>query len=86
MGDRSSRAAIENSPAFASLLQDLLSAFDYVIIDTPPLSLAADARLLLRHGGSCLLVVRAARTDLEMLRLALDRVGRSAIAGTILNG
>jgi hypothetical protein len=33
-----------------------------------------------------LLVVRAARTDLEMLRLALDRVGRSAIAGTILNG
>lgn len=85
IGDRASRAAIENSPAFASLLQDLLSAFDYVVIDTPALSQAADARLLLRHGGSGLLVVRAARTDVEMLRLALDRIGRGSITGTILN-
>jgi Mrp family chromosome partitioning ATPase len=56
-----------------------------VIVDTPPLSLAADARLLLRHGGSGLLVVRAARTDLEMLGLALDRIGRHSVCGVILN-
>ena len=85
LGDKSSRAAVENSPAFAGLLHDLLSAFDYVIVDTPPLSLAADARLLLRHGGSGLLVVRAARTDLEMLGLALDRIGRHSVCGVILN-
>jgi Mrp family chromosome partitioning ATPase len=85
IGDKTNRAAVENSPAFAALLQDLLSAFDYVIIDTPPLSLAADARLLLRHGGTGLLVVRARQTDLEMLGLALDRIGRHSLCGVVLN-
>ena len=86
IGDRTNRAAVENSPAFASMLHDLLSAFDYVILDTPPLSLAADARLLLRHGGSSLLVVRSSRTDVEMVGLALDRIGRSSLCGVVLNG
>lgn len=85
IGDRTNRAAVENSPAFASMLHDLLSAFDYVILDTPPLSLAADARLLLRHGGSGLLVVRSSRTDLEMVGLALDRIGRHSLCGVVLN-
>lgn len=85
LGQRQNRAAVENSPAFAALLKDLQAAFDYVIVDTPPLSLAADARLLLRHGGTALLVVRAARTDLEELGLALDRISRHAISGLVLN-
>ncbi len=85
LGNRQNRAAVENSPAFAALLHDLLASFDYVIVDTPPLSLAADARLLLRHGGVGLLVVRAARTDLEEVGLALDRIGRNSICGLVLN-
>ncbi|HMU38035.1 MAG TPA: GNVR domain-containing protein [Pseudomonadota bacterium] len=78
------RAAVENSPAFASLLDDLLEAFDYVIVDTPSMSLAADARLLLQHGGEALLVVRAGHTNVDMLSLSLDRIEQHSVCGLLL--
>ena len=80
LGQRQNRAAVENSPALRHCSKDLQVAFDYVIVDTPPLSLAADARLFAPSWWNCTSVVRAARTDLEELGLALDRISRHAIS------
>ena len=86
LGLPDSGAAVENSVEFASLLKDLGAAFDYVIVDAPPATAAADARLLARHGARALLWVRAGQTDAELLAWSVHRVGRHRFCGTALYG
>ena len=52
-----------DSPLLPHLLEKLRDHFDLVLIDTPPLLGAADARLLARFADGVILVVRAGQTD-----------------------
>ena len=85
LGDKGQRATILSSPEFAGLIADLREAFDYVIIDVPAISEAADAKLVLRHADAGILLVRAQKTTSSVVSTALDRLGRNTVSGTVLN-
>jgi protein-tyrosine kinase len=67
------------------VLEDAAGAFDWVIIDTPPVALLTDAHLLASLVDSVLIVVRAGKTPLAAIRKAAEAVGRNKVLGVVLN-
>jgi protein-tyrosine kinase len=61
------------------------AAFDWVIFDTPPLSLVPDATLLSGMLDGVLLVVRASSTQSDQLRRAISGIAPDRILGAVLN-
>ncbi len=55
-------------PAMEELINYLRTKFDYIIIDTPPLSLVTDAFVLSKHANHTLFVIRQDYTPKEALR------------------
>ena len=67
------------------LLAEAKAAFDWVIIDTPPIGILTDASLLGALADAALLVVRAGRTPSSLIQRAVDAIGRNRIIGVVLN-
>ena len=59
--------------------------FDWVIIDTPPVGLLSDANLLAGMVDTAVLVVRACETPYELVRKAIEALGRDKVLGIVLN-
>lgn len=86
--------AVENAPALLAssrlirLLEDLRGEFDTIVIDTPPILLFPDARVLGRHSDGVVLVVRANQNPLAANQEAagLLQLSNNVLLGTILNG
>jgi capsular exopolysaccharide synthesis family protein len=68
------------------LIGEASEAFDWVIIDTPPIVLLPDAHILASMVDTALLVVRAGRTSAKAVQQAVTLIGRDRILGVILNG
>lgn len=83
----SSAAGLLYASDMKSLLRRFRTAFDLILLDTPPLMLYADARLLGRMSDGVVMVVRAARRSREDLQTAYLRLMQDQIqvVGTILN-
>jgi capsular exopolysaccharide synthesis family protein len=62
--------------------------FDYVVIDTPPMSLVSDALVVATHSDAVLLVVRTDMTSQLLLRRTCEMLQRANahVAGFVLNG
>jgi capsular exopolysaccharide synthesis family protein len=73
------------SPRMKDLLSKAVAEFDWVIIDTPPVGLLPDARLLGDLVDAVLLVIEAGATPHAALERAIDEVGRERILGVVLN-
>ena len=75
------------SPALEKLLLRFRNEFDLVLIDTPPLLLYSDARILGRAADGVVIVVRASKTRREQLKASYLRFLDDAtpVLGTILN-
>ena len=61
------------------------STFDWVIVDSPPVGVLADARLVAETVDGALVVVRAGMTKHHDLEAATDMIGRERILGLVLN-
>jgi capsular exopolysaccharide synthesis family protein len=59
--------------------------FEWVIVDTPPVAVLPDAKLLTSMADGVLVVVRAGGTPLAVVQKAIDAVGRDRIVGVVLN-
>jgi capsular exopolysaccharide synthesis family protein len=59
--------------------------FDWVIVDSPPVGLLADARLVSETVDAAILVVRAGVTRFPDLQAAADTIGHERILGLVLN-
>jgi capsular exopolysaccharide synthesis family protein len=68
------------------LLDEAAERFDWVIVDTPPVTAAADAGLLGSVVDAAVLVVKAGQTPYSTISHAIDTVGRDRIFGVVLNG
>jgi protein-tyrosine kinase len=77
--------SVLSSDRIQRVLAEAAQAFDWVIIDTPPVALLTDAHLLASLVDTVLLVVQAGRTPLSAIKTAADSVGRDRIMGVILN-
>jgi succinoglycan biosynthesis transport protein ExoP len=76
-----------HSAYFGALLGRLSRDFDVVLIDTPPITHMADARILARHADGAILVFRAGVTTRDEAADARDRFDRDGVrlVGTLLN-
>lgn len=67
------------------LLTDARDAFDWVVIDTPPVGLLSDARMLSEAVDGVLLLVRADSTPYDIVQRAVAVVGPDRVIGLVLN-
>lgn len=77
-----------DSHHMAVLLEEFHQAYDYVLIDSPPLAVAADALLLGKMTDGILLVTRPGLVDTGSAQSARDALERSGqkVLGLVING
>ena len=75
------------SERMSQLLQRLREEFDTILIDTPPMLMMSDARILGRLADGAILVIRAGQTTRDAALIAKQRLVDDGIPviGTILN-
>jgi len=80
--------ALLNSQRMASLIEDFSQSYDFVIIDTPPLSVAADARILSVKTDGILMVVQPKLVDSTSAIAARELLEQSGqnVLGMVING
>jgi protein-tyrosine kinase len=69
-----------------SLLGELRTHFDWVIIDSPPLLFAADGNLLATMCDGTILVVRIGTTTFDSVSRALQSLCENNVLGIVVNG
>jgi capsular exopolysaccharide synthesis family protein len=74
------------SPRFEPLLAEARTAYDFVVMDTPPLMPVCDAAVLARFVDGLLVVVAAHETTRKQLGDALSLLDESKTLGLVLNG
>lgn len=80
-------AGLLGSQHFVGLLEQVCQEFDYVLLDTAPLSAGSDAAIIAHSGDGILFIVDAQHTRKWVLRRSissLDTVGANVL-GTIMN-
>ena len=73
------------SPAMKQLLDEARDAFDWMVVDTPPIAILPDANLLSAMIDTALLVVSAQSTPYPMVQRAAQAIGAGRILGVVLN-
>jgi capsular exopolysaccharide synthesis family protein len=68
-----------------SVLDTARSQYDWVIVDTPPIGLLSDAKLLSHMVDGVVLVVEAATTPYPDVLRTIDTIGRDRLLGVVLN-
>ncbi len=68
-----------------TLLKRLAIAFDWILIDSPPVIPVADARLIAESSDGVLLVVRAGQTQSDLAQLAYREFRGKPFVGVVLN-
>jgi receptor protein-tyrosine kinase len=69
-----------------TLLGELRSHFDWVILDSPPLLFAADGNLLATMCDGTILVVRIGTTTFDSVSRALQSLCENNVLGIVVNG
>jgi len=73
------------SDAMKTLLEQARAGFDWVIIDTPPIGLMSDAKLLADMTDGAIVVVQAERSPYPDALRAIETLGRDRVLGVVLN-
>ena len=75
------------SPVMSALVGELVSRYDVIIVDSPPLSAGIDPYALGTATGNLLLVLRAGETDRKLAQAKLRTVGSLPVRllGAVLN-
>ncbi|MFZ3117090.1 MAG: polysaccharide biosynthesis tyrosine autokinase [Variovorax sp.] len=75
------------SESFKATLERLSELYDLVVIDTPPVLVAADTMTVAMHAGTVLLVARADQSTMGELKESVRRLslGGRAATGVLLN-
>ncbi len=80
-------AELVGSGRMAFLMEILKSRFDFIVIDTPPVTPATDALLLAPLVDGTVLVVKSGNTDRKIIQDAIDqfKAVKQPIMGVVLN-
>ena len=78
---------VVGSSRMAFLIETLKSRFDFIIIDTPPVTPATDALLIAPMVDGTVLVVKSGNTDRKIIQDAIDQFKsvKQPILGIVLN-
>ncbi|QQS49190.1 MAG: CpsD/CapB family tyrosine-protein kinase [Acidobacteriota bacterium] len=75
-----------SSGRLGEILAELRDAFDFILIDSPPVMPFADARLLANHSDGVMMIVRAGLAPFETVEKALEILPADRMLGVVLNG
>jgi len=81
-GDPLSALTSDRLPA---LVEQCTAAFDWVLLDAPPVGLMPDGGVLVRVVKAVVLVIAAGMTTHRAVERSIAAVGRDNIVGTVLN-
>jgi capsular exopolysaccharide synthesis family protein len=75
------------SPGFEKILDSLSARYDYIIIDSPPITAFADSTVLASMADGVLMVVQGSQSSLETVRHSakLLRMVGAKIVGVVIN-
>ena len=81
-------AELLGSAEFAELINTLRERYDYVFIDTPPITVVTDAMLAMENADGVVVVVRQDFTTFDLLDDTMDSVKKSGvkILGVVMLG
>ncbi len=71
--------------AFVRIMRQVISSFDWVLIDSPPVLPLVDALMLKRHADGTLLIARAGHTPRKAIEQSLSLLGQEHVLGIVLN-
>ena len=74
-----------STDAMHRLVAAAASAFDWVIVDAPPVGMLPDANLLSGLTDAVLLVVQAGRVRYDLVQRTVESLGADRIFGVVLN-
>ena len=83
--DADNAADLSGSPRFAELIQTVQPMFDWVIIDSSPVTLVSDSVNLARAADGVLLVARGGVTKFDIAQRAQAEFKSSKVLGFVLN-
>ncbi len=80
-------AELLSSKEMLDMLEELKKEYRYILIDTPPVNLLADALLLASHASGTVMVARQGITDHKSMQEALEKLNFSGakVLGFVLN-
>ena len=83
----SSSSEMFDSSAFERLLKELSEAYDYVILDTPPINLVSDALVIAKKCDGLIYIIRSEVTTYEAFKKAVNSTEKLGVnlLGVILN-
>lgn len=83
----SNPAILLQNGRFPAMFQELADRFDYVLVDTPPLTNVADGNLIAAQCDGGLLVVRSGVTPRPLIASSIKQLERSGceLMGVVLN-
>jgi len=70
----------------STLMGQLATLFDWIIVDSPPLLPLADTIVWIRMTDGTLLVTREGKTEKSLLQRGLEMIKKSDLLGVVLNG
>lgn len=74
------------SGRLSTLMEQLTTLFDWIIVDSPPLLPLADTTVWARLTDGTLLVTREGKTEKGPLQRGLEMIRKSDLLGIVLNG
>jgi Mrp family chromosome partitioning ATPase len=82
---RIEKTQLLDAPAFAIAMERLRTAgYDHIVIDAPPVLGSADVNLMADAADTCVFALRAQVSTTRDLRRAIEQLGASKVAGTVL--
>jgi Mrp family chromosome partitioning ATPase len=82
---RTQQNQLLDGPAFAIAMERMrLAEYDHIVVDAPPVLGSADVNLMTDAADSVVFALSARRSNTRDLRRALEQLGDSKFAGTVL--
>ncbi|HEX7836112.1 MAG TPA: CpsD/CapB family tyrosine-protein kinase [Kofleriaceae bacterium] len=82
---RIQQSQLLDGPAFAIAMERMRSAgYDHIVVDAPPVLGSADVNLMADAADSVLFALWARRSTTRDLRRAIEQLGSTKVAGTVL--
>ncbi|HEY5998281.1 MAG TPA: CpsD/CapB family tyrosine-protein kinase [bacterium] len=79
-------AELLQADAMPKYLRDLASRYEYVVVDSPPLTSITDTHLLAAYADGILFVVNGRVSPRDLVRGAREQLADRPVLGVVLNG
>ena len=82
---RIEKTQLLDAPAFTIAMERLrLGGYEHIVIDAPPVLGSADVNLMADSADAVVFALRARQSNTRDVRRAIDQIGASKVAGTVI--